>query len=424
MPSDPMTTRTICLAAEGENKAPRRIRDMRGRSASVIGLVCATYLLIGTILTILGPLIPEITAHFEIGYATIGGALLISSVAYMPAVLWAGFGCARWGARRICAWGLLLMALGYAVAASAGRWWIFVAGLGLGSGVGFALAEAGVNAGVMEISDENEGAALNLLHVFPAVGAMLGPFVARSVVALSGSWQYVYAVLSLAFGVGAAVFAISKDQGQTIAETPKGQADSRSSWRDLASPVMCVLAAAMFFYVGSEIGLSNWVYSYAVTEVGVREVVGASLNSLFWFGLGLGRLISIHVSERLGYERFLFCGALGAALALLPGLLWPHALVVVVSFFLTGLLFSGTFPTLLAIAARMFPDQHGPVSGILIFFAGVGSMVFPPTMGLLAQTRGITYAMALAFAGIVALVAVTAALVWRVDRQRSYGLEP
>jgi fucose permease len=383
-------------------------------------LVCGTYLLIGTILTILGPLLPEITAYFEVGYATIGGALLVSSAAYMPSVLWAGFGCARWGTRSVSTVGLLLMALGYAVAASASCWWVFVVGLGLGGGVGFAFAEAGVNALVMEVSDESKGAALNMLHVFAAIGAVLGPFIARGVLALSGSWQYVYAVLSLAFCVGAAVFAIRNDLGQ---RTQGGNAGPKPCWKDLASPMMAFLAAAMFFYVGTEIGLSNWIYSYAVMEVGVRAVVGASLNSLFWLGLGLGRLASVYASERLGYERFLFCGALGAALALLPGLVWPNAPVVVLSFFLTGFLFSGTFPTLLALGGQTFPDQNGPVSGILIFFAGVGSMVFPPAMGLLAEVRGISYAMTLAFAGAVALVAVTAALAWRIDRERKSGLK-
>ena len=50
-------------------------------------------------------------------------------------------------------------------------------------------------------------------------------------------------------------------------------------------------------------------------------------------------------------------------------------------------------------------------------------MVFPPAMGLLAEVRGISYAMTLAFAGAVALVAVTAALAWRIDRERKSGLK-
>ena len=137
----------------------------------------------------------------------LSGALLYPLAAYMPSVLWAGFGCARWGTRSVSTVGLLLMALGYAVAASASCWWVFVVGLGLGGGVGFAFAEAGVNALVMEVSDESRCRAKHATRVCGdrcGVGTLHRSWRSH----LSGSWQYVYAVLSLAFCVGAAVFAI------------------------------------------------------------------------------------------------------------------------------------------------------------------------------------------------------------------------
>lgn len=370
------------------------------------------YILVGTVITILGPLVPEITTCFGVGYRAIGAVMIWTSLAYLPAVLLGGFLCGRYGTRKVNVAGLLGMALGYCLISLADKWWLFVVGSCLGGGLGFGLVETGLNALVMDVSAGRGGAALNLLHVFAAIGAVLGPVLARGVVAASGRWQLVYLILSVTFLLGAGALLLLRLPRASSAAKPSEQ---KAPVRGLFSPVVAMLAASMTFYVGAEIGLSNWMYSYIISVVGGSALLGASLNSLFWLGLGLGRLVAAHLSERLGYERCLFLGSLSACVVLLPGLLWRQPLVVTLSFFLTGLLSSGTFPTILAVGGKSYPHRKGPVAGVLIFFAGLGTMIFPPAMGYLADVRGIAHAMILAFASLSALAVVTAFLAFGVS---------
>lgn len=377
-----------------------------------IALSYATYLLTGTVLTVMGPLIPEIMRHFAVSYVTIGTAMVLNSVAYLPAVLLGGFVCGRYGAHRVVLYGLALMALGYGTIAFADRWWLFVIGYCAGGGLGFGLLEAGLNAMVMQHAGLQQGAALNWLHVYAAGGAMAGPLIGRGLVALSGKWQLVYLLLAVLFAGATFVFAaVHLPLPSQLAQEEKPQWGAMA--RSLLHPVIGVLAAAMTFYVGAEIGLSSWMYSYIVSEVGGGALLGAALNSLFWCGLGLGRLVSARLSEKMGYERYLLYSTFAAALTLAPALLWRHPVVATLSFFSTGLLFAGSFPTILAVGGTVVPGQSGPVAGTLIFFAGVGTMVFPPTMGYIADVWGIWQAMALAFCCTAALAVSTVFLKWK-----------
>ncbi len=365
----------------------------------------AAYLLVGIVLTVVGPLIPDMRRTFGVGYGAFGSLFLLNSLAYLPAVLAGGAVAQRRGARLPNTAGLAAMSAGYLLVATSTSWPRAVAGFFLAA-AGFGVADAGINALMLELGRGRQGSVLNWLHLFPAAGAVAGPFLARGLAAATGSWQAVFALLAALFGLAAAGMALFRFPPAPPPAT--GQRAAAPVWGE---PLFWGLGAAMLAYVGAELGLSNWTYPYLVEVLQAPELVGATLNSLFWAGLGLGRLASARLSEAWGYEAFVAAAAAAAAVALTPGLLTRSVPVATASFFLTGLGFAGIFPTLLAIGGRRFPQQSGAVSGGLIFCSGLGGMLFPSAMGYVAEGWGVRAAMGLAY-GAAAALAVVATWIW------------
>jgi fucose permease len=67
------------------------------------------------------------------------------------------------------------------------------------------------------------------------------------------------------------------------------------------------------------------------------------------------------------------------------------------------------FPMILAIAGERYADRSAAVSGLLTGFGVVGGTVYPPLMGLLSVTVGLTVAMfGSAILGVVCAAAIVA----------------
>src|SRR5690606_6477587 len=69
-------------------------------------------------------------------------------------------------------------------------------------GVGFGLCETCINTLAFELSGGKEGLALNLLHLFPALGAIAGPYYANAMIGRGWAAPFV-AIGGLTFLFGA-----------------------------------------------------------------------------------------------------------------------------------------------------------------------------------------------------------------------------
>jgi fucose permease len=58
--------------------------------------------------------------------------------------------------------------------------------------------------------------------------------------------------------------------------------------------LLIVLVAAFFFmYVGAEISINGWLFTYSRQMDLTTEISGAYLTSVFWIFITLGRLVAI-----------------------------------------------------------------------------------------------------------------------------------
>jgi len=153
---------------------------------------------------------------------------------------------------------------------------------------------------------------------------------------------------------------------------------------------------ALFFYVGVELGVSNWVAEYFVSVFAYPATASAMLVSLFWTGLLAGRFgvpLLYHGDRQdvvlLSFSLLatLSIGAL-SLLAFLPAGEFTQD-VGLGLVFLSGLGCSIFYPAVITLLGNCFPQAQSQAIGFAATGGGIGSFLFPIVMSALAQGWGL-----------------------------------
>jgi len=378
----------------------------RGRLAA--GLVgCLTFLAIGWTGLLIPSLIRSIEATFGQTDAGIGVVYLGFALAYGVGSFGGGALTERLGRRLVLGGAVLVHAFGVAGLGLAPSWLLFV-GAAMVAGVGAGCLDGGANGLVLDVYRDRRGRAMNLLHAVFGVGALAAPIVVGTLVEAGVPWQ------AIAVGTGASVLLLVlaytvvpmpsglRAAGDAAASASPGQPARR--WL-LAGPLF-LLGIGIATYVASEVGVSSWLVRFLADA----PLTTATLAlSLYWAGLTVGRLVSSAIADRFDHRRFTIACVLAMAVMIAFAVVVPVLPISIAAFALAGVASGPVFPMIVAIGGDRYPDRSAAVGGSMSGMAVVGSTIYPPLMGFLSVTVGLTAAMLgnvlLGIACAVALVA-------------------
>ena len=387
----------------------------RGRRlpAGIVGAL--TLVTIGWTGLVVPSLIRSIKATFAQDDVGIGLVYLLWAIAYAAGSFGGGALTERAGRRPVLGAATLVHGVGVAGLGVAGMglapsWGLFmVAALVAGGAAGF--LDGGANGLVLDVYRDGRGRAMNLLHMAFSVGALAAPLAVGALVEGGVAWQ------AVVIGTGAVAALLAATYGlvpmPTGKRTPRAAGAQRVAgaaggerprWL-LAGPLL-LLGAAIAAYVASEVGVSNWLVRFL--EPAPLTTATLAL-SLYWAGLALGRLVSSAVADRFDHLRFTIAMALGMTVLLAFAVLVPSLPISIAAFAAAGVASGPIFPMIVALGGEHRPDRSAAVGGSLTGMAVVGSTIYPPVMGVLSVTVGLTVAMlgtaVLAVGSAIALVA-------------------
>ena len=403
----------------GSDAAARRTRLTLG----IVG--CLTLLSIGWTGLLVPSLIRSIESTFDQTDAGIGVIYLVYAVTYMSGSFVGGSLTERFGRRLVLGGAVLVHATGIAGFGLAPSWAAFVvAALVAGSGAG--ALDGGGNGLVLDVYREGRGRAMNLLHVSFGVGALAAPLAVGVLVEAGLPWQWITIGTAAVISLLAIAYAlIPMPSGRRMAGAAAERAAAAVGGpgaRSLLAGPLLLLGIAIATYVASEVGVSNWIVRF----LDPAPLTTATLAlSLFWAGLTAGRLVSSVIADRFDHLWFTVACALGMAALVAVGVLAPALPVSIAAFAAAGAAAGPIFPMILAIGGERYPERSAAIGGSLVGMAVIGSVVYPPAMGFLSVTIGLTAAMLgnvlLALACAVALV-VFSRVAGRADaRERRVG---
>jgi MFS transporter, FHS family, glucose/mannose:H+ symporter len=203
--------------------------------------------------------------------------------------------------------------------------------------------------------------------------------------------------------------ALAVPPADEAARTPVVSAGPRPVPR-VALP-LALLGIAILTYVASEVGVSNWLVRFL--EPAPLSTATLAL-SLFWGGLAVGRLVSSQLADRFDHVTFTAACAVILSVALIGAIAVPSLPMSIALFAVVGVASGPIFPMIQAIGGERYPDRSAAVGGLLTGCGVVGGTIYPPLMGVLSVTVGLTAAMF----GNVILGFVCAGVLLAVRRDR------
>jgi fucose permease len=371
------------------------------------------FVLIGVASGAWGVLLPSLSAYYNVDKSVVGLLFFASAVGYFLSALGTGFLTAKLGQRWYLVTGTATFMLCCALLALKPPF-ALVLFIRLFQGMATGILEAGLNLFVAALP--NNTALLNYLHAFYGVGALVGPLIASTILAFSWGWNtaiLIWTFLALPLLIG--LLALFRHQSSGAAHEGQTGEGENGLLAALKIPVVWLATLFLLFYVGVEVSLGSWGYTFLLENRHESDLLAGGIVSGYWLGLTLGRFILNHIAGRLrlGLSGLMYTCMGGIVLGILMIWLIPGVVASAVAFCLTGLSLGPIYPSTVALVPDIVPSRMvSSAIGFLVGLSILGVALFPWIAGTLAQYTGIWSLLPYS----VGLTVIMLALWWTIRR--------
>ncbi|HEV8383238.1 MAG TPA: MFS transporter [Candidatus Acidoferrales bacterium] len=346
-------------------------------------LIHSGAVLSGMLTTLLGPLLPVLSARWSLDDAQAGYFFTAQFAGSMTGAAISGLLLPRRGFRFALVLGFALVAAG-AVALGSGGWAtgllsVFVYGAGLGFTI------ACTNLWVSESNPEKRAQALNILNFAWGAGCVASPFLFAELLRRGHDGALLIA-LGVAFAIVAVALArIPFAEPKPVEEESDFAAARPGFWSFRFGPT---LGAMFFLYVGAEIAVGGWVASHAQRVSVGTGTLWALAPAFFWGALVAGRALAPAALRHVSEARIVLGGLVLASLGV-GGMLGAASLAKVLgAACLAGFGFSAIFPTLAAWIAPAFGASSARFGGRMFALGAMGGATVPSLVGFFSTHFG------------------------------------
>jgi MFS transporter, FHS family, glucose/mannose:H+ symporter len=373
----------------------------------------AGFVVTGFVTTVLGPVLPWLTARWSLSDAAAGALFTIQFTGSVVAGALSGLIVARLGSNATLTTGYGLMAAGLAGLALGdrvtGTLAIAVAGIGLG------LVVPTTNLMVARLAPERAAASLGGLNFCWGVGAATWPMIVARCSPVPGVGVALLLVSSVLLAVGASL-AKARFPLHVLGQ-PAGSAPGTWSWWRLT-----IFGLSIAIYSGVESAFGGWIAEYTRRlSVDASAMRWETAASAFWGGLAGGRgLVAVGLARRFEHAA-IFSGLVlvGAAIALLLVVSGPSPVFAVAV--ACGLGLAPSFPVTMAALSREMPPR---VAQPMIALGSVGAATVPWLVGAISSHTG---SLSSGLSALLVLLAVLVGLhilrVMEVARQTKHSAD-
>jgi fucose permease len=284
----------------------------------------------------------------------------------------------RWGAKLFALLGSALLTVSLPAAAFApdyAKLCIALFFLGLGAGI----LDMILSPVVAALNPERRAVAMNLLHSFYSVGAVVTILAGTLVLKAGHGWKTACLLLSPMPLVLLLTLAF-----QQFPKMISHEHDCVPMKTLMRKRWFLVALGAIFLGGATELGMAQWLPAYAETSLGFPAWVGGL--SLLFFSLAMvaGRVI-IGFIPRLDPFLIMVWGCGMSVLAFMAGSFLQVPSLALAACVLAGFTGSCLWPTTLAVTADRYPGGGASMFGLLAALGNAGGMFMPWLVGWIAD---------------------------------------
>lgn len=294
----------------------------------------------------------------------------------------------RWGAKLFAQSGNALVAGSLGVAAFAPSYtWLAITVFFLGMGAG--VLDMVLSPVVAALNPKRRAAAMNWLHSFFCVGAVVTILAGTLALKMGYGWRTACLIMMpLPLGLMVAFAplrfpALSLEGGRLGLRTLL-----KKGW-------FLVAMMAIFLGGATELGMSQWLPAYAETSLGYPVWVGGSALLFFSLAMALGRMGVAAIGTRWNPFMVMAWGCGLSVFLFLIGSFFPVPGVALTACILVGLTGSCLWPTMLAVTADRYPDGGATMYGALAALGNMGGIFMPWVVGWIADWRDLHWGLAI-----------------------------
>jgi len=347
-------------------------------------LLHASFIIIGVITTMLGPILPFFIHRWSLIDAQAGFFFTAQYFGSTLGVALTSIVLPRFGFSKAAAAGFVAFVLGYAFL-GLGPWLVSALMVGM-NGIGYGLANPAINLRATQLPSKNTAAAVTFLNFSWTIGAVLSPFVIQYVIPTFGVRAFSAGLLALCLLLTVLLFALRIG--------PVGDAKVRAphpfpEWvAHIRLPQAVPLLLLFLLYVGVEVAIGGWITSYERRMPGMSAVT-FTLGFFVYYGfLLLGRGVAPLLLHRVAQLTISVCGlalaVVGAAIIALANA--PHILYVGAA--LAGFGLAPQYPIFVTWLAAIFGHDSSWIGALFFGAAGIGGGAVPWLVGIVSSNVG------------------------------------
>jgi len=342
-------------------------------------LAHAGFVITGVMTTLLGPMLPVLSARWSLNDAQAGH---LFTAQFATSILGVGLSTLlsrRFEYRMPLLLGQIFFALGVGLLAQA-NWAVGVFSIciyGFGQGVTIPAS----NLLISDLNPQSRAAALNLLNFSWGIGAVGCPF---AIAALQPSHRihlFLYGIAVSALTLAAILGSLSLGTGGRTAGTASGKTELRF-W---TGRLVIVLGLLFFIYVGVENAVGGWISSYARRVASDPGTFWAMTPSFFWGALLAGRALAPLLLRRARETTVAIAGLSLATTAVLLLMAAHRMQLIFLAASLGGLGLSAVFPITVAMIPLWLGKAGERAAGVMFALSSMGGATLPWLVGVISD---------------------------------------
>ena len=342
----------------------------------------ATYVLLGLMLTSIGPSLDALRAQSDSSTEAIALLFTANALGYIAGSLAAGRLYGRIAGHRLLLAALLILAALTLTVPGLGSLGLLIVAFAL-IGIPLGVIDVGGNTLLVWLYRDDVPPYMNALHLSFGVGAVIGPLVFDRFAVATGNaattyWLFAALMVPVAFWLARLPSPDSPVAGPTT--DPRGVV-RRHAW------LVGLIAVFFFLHMGGEMAFGGWIFTYADDATG-SQTTARLVNSAFWGGLVIGRLVAIPLAMRFSPRAMLQVDLVGTVASLALIVLRPDSVpalwIGTIGF---GFFVASMIPSSFNLAERRLPIT-GHVSAAFLVGGSLGTMTLPWLVGQLFVPYG------------------------------------
>lgn len=385
--------------------------DADDRTAQLVRLRVATTLFFGIggfLFAGWSVRIPAIKEQVQASPGSLGLALLGISGAAVVTMLVTGSMCRRWGSRQVTIASAVLLSLAV-VPPMMTRSPLTLGLTLLLFGIGYGAIDVAVNSVAVDLIAAIKRPIMSGLHAANSIGSLVGAGLGAVLAIRLAPLTHMLVAMPISLLATAwagrmlmsAPLARADRPEQTGAPLGGGRHFGGSRHFGVVVTLASVVALCAAYSQGA---MDNWVPLHIEIDLNGNSAVAAAGYATVAGTLTIGRVLGVRLLERYGHVLIVVGGGLVAAGGALVMALSAQLWLVFLGLVVTGLGLANIFPTALALAGA----KGGPNGIAIASTLGYGGILLaPPTIGFLADGYGLSRALTVIAAMLVAAAALS-----------------